>query len=282
MTKTTRNILIVSACAVGGGWLGAWLNAASSSTLPPLQSLGALVWLALPALAGLLLRLLGGDGWQDAGLGLNLPGGWRWYLAALWIYPLGAALAGGLALALQAINLAGFAAQGLQAYLAAAGALFGASLVKNLFEELAWRGYLTPRLAAANVHPLANHAAVALVWWAWHLPYYAYFLGRADLQAAAPYGAPLFLGLALVNLLPTALLFGELRLNSRSIWPGFLLHQVINALSMPLVLNGFITSRSWTSLIFSPSNDSLLMGLLLGLAGWWMYRRRTAQLQQEG
>lgn len=274
MNKIIRNIIIVSLFAVGGGWLGIWLNGVTGNTQPPLQSLGALVWLTTPALVGFLLRAFGGDGWTDAGFGLNLRSGWTWYLAPILLYPLASLLTFGGSLALGSIHADGFATQGFGAYASAIGVMFAASLMKNFFEEFAWRSYLTPRLDAAKVHPLVNHAIVAVIWWTWHLPYYYYFLPKADLQAATPYGVPVFLLIAFIATFPTSLLFGELRLASKSTWTVFLLHCVVNAVSMPLILNGFIQSNDWTSLIFSPTNDSLLMSLLMGLAGYWIYRKR--------
>ena len=275
MNKTIRNIVIIALFAIGGGWLGIWLNNVTGNVMPPLQSLGALVWLVTPTLAGFLLRAIGGDGWKDAGFGLNLRAGWKWYLAALLLYPLASILTFGVSLAIGTIHADGFAAQGFGAYLTAAGVIFAGSIMKNLFEEFAWRGYMTPRLDAAKVHPFVNHAIVAVVWWAWHLPYYYYFLPRTDLQAATPYGVPVFLAIGLIVLFPTAFFFGELRLISKSVWTVFLLHQIVNAVSMPLLLNGFITSNNWASLILSPTNDSIIMSLLMGLAGVWLYRVRT-------
>ncbi|MBI5933240.1 MAG: CPBP family intramembrane metalloprotease [Chloroflexi bacterium] len=274
MNKIIRNVTIVSLFAVGGGWLGIWLNGVTGNTQPPMESLGVLVWLTTPALIGLLLRAFGGDGWKDAGFGLNLRAGWTWYLVALLLFPLASALTFGVSLASGTISADGFAAQGLGAYTSAVGMMFAGSIMKNIFEEFAWRAYLTPRLNAAKIHPFVNHAIVAVVWWAWHLPYYYYFLPRADLQAATPYGVPAFLALALIGLLPTAFFFGELRLISKSVWTVFLLHGVVNAVSMPLLLNGFITSNNWASLIFSPTNDSIIMSVLMGVMGYWLYQYR--------
>jgi hypothetical protein len=48
---------------------------------------------------------------------------------------------------------------------------------------------------------------------------------------------------------------------------------------MPLVLNGFIASTGWLSLLVSPTNDGLLTALLLGAAGWGLYRQRLKNLR---
>lgn len=274
MNKAVRNICIMALFTAGGGWLGIWINGITGNTAPPMESLGALVWLVSPLLAGILLRIFGGDGWQDAGFGLNLPAGGKWYLVAILVYPLVMLLGFVLALVLKAINADGFTTQGFGAYVSAAGIMLAGSLIKNIFEEFAWRGYLTPRLGAAKVPPLLNHLIVGVLWWSWHLPYYYYFLDRTVLQSVLQTSLPVFLLIALIGLLPTAILFGELRLASQSVWPVFILHNVINALSMPLIINGFIKTNGTMGVIFTPTNEGIVSSLLLGLAGLAIYQYR--------
>ena len=281
MNKTIRNLFIVGLFTVVGGWLGIWLNTVTANTAPPMQSLGALVWLVSPALSGILLRIFGGDGWKDAGFGLNLRSGWIWYLVAILVYPLAALVTFGLAAATGAISTDGFAAQGFGAYLSAAGVMMAGSLMKNIFEEFAWRGYLTPRLEAARVAPFLNHLIVGILWWSWHLSYYAYYLDQATLQSFLSTSLPVFLGIGIVSLIPTAILFGELRLASKSVWPAFLLHNIINGLSMPLIINGFIKLNGPLGTILTPTNEGILTSILLGVAGVMVYwkRMRTANHQ---
>jgi membrane protease YdiL (CAAX protease family) len=274
MNKIIRNLVIFSFFTVGGGWLGIWLNQVTGNTMPPMQSLGALVWLASPALSGFLLRALGGDGWKDSGFGLNLISGWKWYLVAILVYPLIALLVFGLASLFGFISADGFAAQGFGAYLSIVGVMFVGSLMKNFFEEFAWRSYLTPRLDATKIHPLLNHLITGILWWSWHLPYYYYFLDRAVLESALTTSIPVFLAIGLFVLFPTSILFGELRLISKSTWTVFLLHNVINAFSMPLIINGFIKVNGTMGTIFTPTNEGILTSLLMGAAGLLLYRRR--------
>ena len=274
MKKNIRNILIVALFTVGGGWLGIWLNQVTGSTQPPMQSLGVLVWLTTPALAGILLRAFGGDGWRDAGFGLALPSGWIWYLVSILVYLLAALLTFGLGSLLGVVHADGFAAQGFGAYLSAAGVMLCGSLMKNIFEEFAWRGYFTPRLDAVNVPPMLNHLIVSLLWMTWHLPYYFYYLDRQTLNSAITVSLPVFLLMGYLVMFPTAILFGELRLLSKSVWPVFILHNVINALSMPLLINGFIHVDGPLGTIFTPTNEGLFVSLLFGIAGWFLYRRR--------
>jgi membrane protease YdiL (CAAX protease family) len=276
MNKTIRNIIIVVLFTSGGGWLGIWLNNVTGNTQPPLQSLGALVWLMSPALAGLLLRAFGGDGWKDSGFGLHLRAGWQWYLVAILVYPVIALFVFGVALALKAVSAEGFITQGFGAYTSAVIFMLGASLMKNIFEEFAWRGYLTPRLEAAKVHPILNHVIVSIVWWSWHLPYYYYyFLDRAELATyLGNTSLAVFMLLAFISTVPTAILFGELRLLSKSVWTVFILHEIINAVSMPLLLNGFIKTNGVLGSVLSPTNDGIFTSILFGVAGWMLYQYR--------
>ena len=279
MNKNYRNILIVALFTVGGGWLGIWLNDLTGNTAPRMQSLGALVWLTTPALCGLVLRAIGGDGWKDSGFGLHLrAGGWRWYLVAILAYPLAALVSFILASATGVIDTAGFATQGFAAYLSAAGIMMAGSLIKNIFEEFAWRGYLTPRLEAAKVHPFLNHLIVGILWWSWHLSYYMYYLDQATLNKFLSVSLPGFLLIGIISLIPTAFLFGELRLASKSVWPAFILHNLINGLSMPLLINGFIKLNGPLSQILTPTNEGILVSLLFGVMGWLIYKKRFVQV----
>ncbi|MBI3169166.1 MAG: CPBP family intramembrane metalloprotease [Chloroflexi bacterium] len=274
MNKTIRNIIIVSLFTVGGGWLGIWLNNVTGNTLPPMQSLGALVWLTTPALSGFLLRTFGGDGWKDSGFGLNLPSGWKWYLAAILIYPLAALLTFALAALFGIVSADGFSQQGFGAYASLAGTMFVGSLMKNFFEEFAWRSYLTPRLEATKIHPILNHLIVGILWMSWHLPYYYYYLDRTILENSITTSIPVFIVLGYLIMMPTSILFGELRLLSKSTWTVFLLHNAINALSTPLLINGFIKVNGPLGFVFTPTNEGGVVSILFGIAGWILYKHR--------
>ena len=142
MNKIIRNIIIVALFTVGGGWLGIWLNNVTGNTKPPMQSLGALVWLTISRAFRIFLRAFGGDGWKDSGFGLNLLSGWKWYLVAILVYPLAALLTFGLASLFGIVTADGFAAQGFGAYLSVAGIN-----VRRLADEKHLRGICLARLS---------------------------------------------------------------------------------------------------------------------------------------
>lgn len=274
MKKQIRNLIIFSVVSVGGGFLGLALDRLDPPA-DPMQGLGVLLWLASPLLANLLLRALGGDGWKDFGLRPHFKESWRWYLVSVVIAPVVILLSLGLGVLAGASSLTGFQEQGIQVLLSLAAAAFGGAMIKNIFEEFAWRGYLTPRLEALGVHPFLNSLLTGLVWAGWHIPYYLYFLDRAELETHTSLGIPVFIALAFIILPLQSLAYGELRLLSKSVWTVWLLHNVANALSMPLTGAGLVTLQDgFRDALFTPGTQGIFHTLLMLGAGLILYRIR--------
>jgi membrane protease YdiL (CAAX protease family) len=272
--RTIRNLVIFTVVTLGCGFVGMGIDRLSPPQ-DPMQGLGALIWLAAPLVANLILRALAGDGWKDFGIRPNLRSGWRWYLVALVIAPSITLAVLVLGAALGAVSLSGFTRQGAGAYLSVVGVTLAGVLVKNLFEEFAWRGYLTPRFEALGLHPFANSLLTGFIWAGWHAPYYLYFLSRAELQAHTALSAPALLLLAFLILPFHALAYGELRLLSKTVWTTWVLHNIANAVSLPLFAYGFVTLAGGGAGVFlSPGTEGLLYSLLMGLIGFGLYRYR--------
>ncbi len=106
----------------------------------------------------------------------------------------------------------------------------------------------------------------------WHLPLYVYFLDRDDFRATTSLPWALFIPLFFAGVLATAVVFGELRLRTGSIWPGVLMHTVGGALVSPLLLDGHLTYSRHGDALFSPAPNSLASILLLGLIGLLLVR----------
>jgi membrane protease YdiL (CAAX protease family) len=276
MKKPIRNLIIFAVVALGCGFLGMLLDRLVPAE-DPMKGLGVLLWLVAPLAVNLLLRALGRDGWKDLGLRPHFKDGWVWYLAALLIAPLVVLVTLGLGRVFGVVSLSGFAAMGFGALLPLMAAAFGGAVVKNIFEEFAWRGYLTPRFEAIKLHPFLNSLLTGLIWAGWHIPYYLYFLDRAELRAHTSTSLPVFIILAFLILPFHALVYGELRLLSKSVWPVWLLHTVANAVTLPLLSAGFVTLRAgFPTALLSPGTEGIIHSLLMGLVGLglYIYRRR--------
>jgi hypothetical protein len=274
MVKSVRNLIIFTIVTLGGGFLGIALDRLSPPS-DPLQGLGALVWLVSPLAAHLLLRAFAGDGWADFGLGPNLRAGWIWYPVAVAIPLLVTLTSLALGIAAGGVSLSSSALPRLTALLPLVMVGFGGAMVKNIFEEFAWRGYLTPRFEAMGLHPFVNSLLTGLLWAGWHVPYYLYYLDRSVLQAHTSLPLPVFILLAFLVLPFHALAYGELRFLSKSVWPVWLMHTVANAVSLPLISEGFVTLRTgFQGALLSPATAGIVHSLLMGAIGYVLYRRR--------
>ena len=274
MNKTIRNLIIFAAATLLGGFLGVAIDRANPPA-DPMQGLGALVWLATPLLTHLLLRAFGGDGWKDGGVRPRFRSSWRWYLFALLSFPLVAFVMVAVGALLGVTSLDGFAEQGMVAFLSLLGFNFAAAMIKNIFEEFAWRGYLTPRLASLKLHPAGQYIITGFIWASWHIPYYLYFLNRDTLTEFTSLRLGAFIALSFVLLPLHAITYGELRLLSGSVWPAWLLHNVSNAVSFALISGGFIVLERGQNTLFSPGTEGILGTVLFGLLGVALYQYRV-------
>ena len=268
--RTVRNLVIFSVVVVASGWAGYGLDRLIDN--PPDQSLGMLLWLVGPLAAALLLRAFGGDGWESFGLRPALRGNGVWYAVSLLIYPASAALVLAAGAVLGQVAFPGFSL-GRLLQIFAAGLL--PALVKNIFEEFAWRGYLAPKLFSLELNDYIGYALTGLIWGAWHIPYWLLFLGEAQIQAATGQSLATFVPMAILGLIPASVVYNEIRLLSGSVWPALLLHSVGNALVDGLIAQGLIVVAGGVgALLFAPTHQSLGTMAVFLVAGVWLRRRR--------
>ena len=273
--QTRRNLVIFAVVAAGIGWVGLWLNQVMANP-DPRQNLGMLLWLIAPALTGVLLRALAGDGWADAGLRPALKKNLGWYGFALLIYPVCVVLILGLGYAAGAVSTAGLSSLGLGRFVGLVAAALLAGFVKNICEEFAWRGYLTPRLDALGWSAWASALLVGVIWGAWHLPYWFGFMAPGDFQAYTSLSRAAFIPLACAAFVPAAFAYGELRRITSSVWPTVVLHTVGNAIILTLLLGRLVEFKSSLAFaLFTPGMEGFLSMALWALIGVGIYRKRT-------
>lgn len=278
--SAVRNLAIFALAAASAGWIGLGLNTAFG-LIDPTQNLGMLVFLLLPFLTGLLLRGLGGDGWGDIGWKTHVRSGGVGYGVALLGYPvivgillLIGYLAGGISFENFAFTKAG-GFSGMGALFFSFWFMFAADFVKNIFEEFAWRGYLTPRLQAAGLHDLLNHLLTGVVWASWHIPYWLFLLNQSTLADFTSMSLAVFIPLSIVNIVTSALLYGEVRLLTGSTVAAVVLHSSANAITLSLLLQDFITIKPSTEIWLTPGGNGLIGIILVTLTGLGLYVYRT-------
>lgn len=220
---------------------------------------GQALWLVAPLLIGVGLSRLSPDR-RPWGLRPRFVAAWPWYVMAVLFFPLVTVVLVVVGLATGSLDAAPDLSFGRVAPLVAAGV--APLVVKNIFEELAWRGYLMAEGAAAGLSGLRLHLVVGVVWGLWHLPYIDAFMALYHDNALPALAVPLFL----LGVIPTAVVYGEIRLRSGTVWTAVALHAMANAATNPLFtedLLAVVPERAW---LVGPAVDNLGYIVVLGVA----------------
>ena len=255
-------------------YTGALLLAAAGGLLMASgQDIGGLLFILSPLVMVLIVRLLLGDGWRDAGLGLNLKKHWGWYLFALLMYPLSF-------LAIIAINvLLGFSTltmtvPDLIPFLLAG---FAIQLVPRMFfslsEEWAWRGYMEPHFTLLGMADIPRHLTVGLLWGIWHFP-----LILSTDYTSVP--LLIFLPLFMVGVIFLAIIFGQMRKYSGSVWPAVLMHGLGNALGFAVLEGKLVVYNN--ELFGNIVPGSITTTILYALVAIFILRRSQLNQTTEG
>jgi membrane protease YdiL (CAAX protease family) len=274
--NTIHNLIIFTIIVLSIGWIGHGLDMVLDN--PSSESLGMLLWIVTPLGACLLLRGFSGDGWKDFGIKPTFKGNLLGYTISIIIFPVVTMLILTIGGVLGFISFPGSTLNTLREFLPVFTLALIPGFFKNIFEESAWRGYLTPRVFSLKLNDYAGHLIVGLIWALWHVPYYLFFLNRAVLRDYTTLNMATFIPLALVTIISYSLVFGEIRLLTGSIWPAVLMHAVEDALVNPLIIEEFIKIKPKTDIVFSPG-VSILAIFFFTLTGILLRKLRIARSQ---
>jgi membrane protease YdiL (CAAX protease family) len=273
---TVRNLAIFIIVVLTIGWIGRGLDVLLDN--PASESLGILLWLIAPLGASLLLRAFAGDGWKDFGIKPNFKGNAAWYVIALLVYPVLTALVLIIGSGLGLITFPNFSPNALVLILQAFALGLLPQFIKNIFEEAAWRGYLAPKVYSLRLNDFVGHLIVGLVWGAWHIPYYLFFLDRSVLQNFTTLDLAAFIPLVIVVMIAWAMVYGEILLLTNSIWPAVLMHMVEDAFLNQLFTEHHIRIVPGTDWLVSPVNGliSILLFIALGVGLRQLRKRKMS------
>lgn len=260
---TIRNLGIFVVFVLASGWLGRGLDVGMGN--PSVESLGMLLWIITPLVLTLLLRTFAGDGWNDFGIRPNIKENWVWYGVALLVFPVMTALVLVIGGGLGFITFPGFSPSALGLLLQAFALGLLPQFIKNIFEEAPWRGYLAPKVYSLGLNDFVGHAIVGLVWGAWHIPYYLFFLDRAVLADFTTLDLAVYIPLAIGVMVSWSIVYGEIRLLTNSFWPAVLMHMVEDAFLIQLFIGKHIQITPGTDWLVSPMNGLLMSALFIAL-----------------
>jgi membrane protease YdiL (CAAX protease family) len=275
---TLRNLAIFTVVVLASGWIGRGVDVLLGSTGQ--ETLGLLLWLVTPFPVSLLLRAFAGDGWKDFGIRPNLRGNWAWYGLAILTYPVITALVLVTGKGLGLITFPNFSLNAVGVIFQAFGAGFLPMFIKNIFEEGAWRGYLAPKLYSLRLNDWMWHLTVGLIWGAWHIPYYLFFLDRAYLAQFTALDLALYIPLVLVVYVAWAMVYGEIWRLTNSLWPALLMHAVEDAILLPLFEMRLIQIVPGSDWLVSPMNGLVCVFFFVALAvGLRQWRKRHVPVE---
>ena len=260
--KTIHKIILFTVLVNVLAWMGPLLGGD-----PTTPGLGFLVWGTAPMVAALLLRLVLRD-WGDFGLRLNLKGNGRWYLFSLLAYPVAVLFVLGVGVLLGASTIVNFS---MPDFVMAMIPLAVTFFIFAIFEEFGWRGYLAPKVYSLN-DSLWGHALVGVVWASWHLPY------MRELWAHTSESLVTLLPRFILGTIVFAIVYGEIRIRTNSVWPAVLMHGAGNTIANTLLAGfagaGFVKLVVGKEYLGSFGVEGLLMIVLFAVIGLVLYGRR--------
>lgn len=273
--KIIRNIVLFIVIVIVSGWIGVLVDSVLTEQ-PKGNSLGMGIWLALPTLTAIALILFSKVSWKDFGFKPNFKGNIKWYLASAVIFPVVTVIVLIIGAATKWIDLSAF---NFKLFIGAFCTTLLINFIKNIFEETAWRGYLTSQLVKLNLNDWKIYLIVGCVWGMWHIPYYLVFLPEADIQAVMPVSRAIYVIVAFTTFLSWAVMFTELFRVTKSIWPCVILHTVEDSLINFIVISGYISIVTGKEILVSPINGIItsIIYLAVGL-GTRAYRRQANKI----
>jgi len=264
------SLLLFIVVVLASGWIGVLVD----SKLPeqPAEiSLGMGLWLILPMITMLVLRLVNRD-WKDIGVLPKCKGNMKWYGAAIAIYPVMTVIIVGLALL---FNSASISDVELSALLSLIGVSIAGNLIKNIFEEFSWRGYLTPKLMELKLNDWMLYLVSGLVWALWHAAYYMVFLPDSYFETTSRMG---FLLTGCLLMVAWSVMYVEMYRLTKSVWPCVLMHAMEDGVpTLLLSVAGVITLTKTGELWLSPTTGIITTVLFVGF-GLWL---RSVRMKKE-
>lgn len=253
--STVTRVIIFSASVLAIAWVASLFGGT-----PPSPGPGLLVWAITPLAVALVLRLTTRD-WRDLGLRPKLRKNLRWYLISFVGFPILMVLTLTVTTLTGSAELTDFSGG---PYLATALVAWPIFFVTAVFEEVGWRGYLTPKLSSLGLNVVVVSALTALVWTAWHLPFLgslAWVDSTENLLAFAPRFFVLMFALSIV--------YTVIRTVTGTFWPAVVLHATSNAFGHPFVAE-YVRVEPGQEYLGSTTNGLFMIGfaLALGIAVW--------------
>lgn len=263
--RNERQLISYLAGVIVLGWLGRLVDVLLAGRLAIAP--GIALWIASPLLVSLVLRWRNRD-WKDLGIKPRFKKNIRWYLFSLGVFPLVVVvvlLYGGIMHSVEILswNITSF----LQSFLLITPAV----LLVSILEEFGWRGYFSPKIYKMDHHDFWDHIIIGLTWGCWYLPY------LHELYPASQGHFMQFIVFFLLGSVAVSMVYGEVRLRTKSVWPAVVMHTGARLFGSALLLNGYIQILPGRTLLFSPVEGALSTIIFFSIGFVMMQRRMDRQ-----
>ncbi len=256
--KRRYSLIIFIAVVFMSGWLGVFIDSFLPEQ-PEGNSLGMGIWLVLPIIAMLLLRMINRD-WKDVGIRPNFKGNFKRYIIAIGIYPIVTIITVGFA---WLFDSAAISSMEIHTFLSLVAVSVAGNFIKNIFEEFSWRGYLTPKLIEQGFNDWLIYLISGLVWALWHGAYYIVFLPDSYFETISRAGMLLS---GCVLMVSWSIMYVELYRLTKSVWPCVLMHALEDAVPTLLVtVSGVITFTKNGDFWLNPTSGVITTVLFIGI-----------------
>ncbi len=267
--KEQAFIILFVIVALLSGWIGLFIDMLIPEQVEG-QTLGMGIWLVLPFLCGIAIRLVRNN-WRDIGIKPNVKGNIKWYGLAIVVFPAFTLLFTLIAWLFGLVRFSNFSDIAIVPVIVS---MTVALFIKNIFEDFAWQGYLTPKLAAIRISDLKLYLIVGLVWAFWHAPYYLYFLPDSFYSTTSSRLIDVFITSPVVITI-WAVLFVEMTRITRSVWPAVIMHTIEDAIPNYLVFEEkIIVFDGLGDILFNPLRGILPLAAFL-ILGLWLRKKRV-------
>ena len=262
--RVKRHILIFIVVALICGWVGVLIDSVLTDQ-PQGDSLGMLIWLVAPLLCALILNFKSKD-WFGFGHRLHLKTNIKWYVISIVIFPIMMVIFVLIAMLFGAVEFGTLNISILNIIVASLVFLF----FKNIFEDFAWRGFLTAKLVKIKLNDIWIYLISGLVWALWHAAYYIVFLPD-DIVGSSRLG---LLGISIIIIPIWGVMFTEIYRLTGSVWPVVIMHMMEDAVPTLLIqVEHVITFKGAAELWLNPLQGIIPLGVYL-VFGLWLRSQR--------
>ncbi|MGM2751322.1 CPBP family glutamic-type intramembrane protease [Bacillus cereus group sp. Bce019] len=251
-------LLIFVFTVLASGWIGVFLDSLLTNQ-PEGNTLGMGLWLILPFLVSILLRVISRD-WNDFGIKPNLKGNFIWYFTALLIYPFVTVITISISLIFGVAHISSFDISTLLSLIVMSSI---GNFIKNIFEEFSWRGYLTPKLIELNLNDWYIYIISGFIWALWHAAYYIVFLPNEYFESISRLNMLLS---GCILMVCWSIMYVEIYRLTKSVWPCVIMHAIEDAVPTVLVtITGIITLTNSSDFWLNPISGVAATVLFLGI-----------------